>query len=337
MLRHGLPLAGVELSAQLARLAELAAVGRCLGLSALAAVCSCLIAANLVMAPVAHVTSSVVAHLAVQPVSDGTIRRRRDGRAQAAAALALAALISLPISLLYYLTPALLSRLPLPDDLLPGARDYMPTMVWAVAPGLLQAAALGYLRAWQRLPTASLVIVATAIAYIGLLPRALAAGGLRGAAVAVAAVHFASLLLLLAFHRNAFRAREPPPPPPPVPPPPPPPPLAAVAAERFRDLCAGFPFAALLATLRAGPAPMLVLFSLCFGCDAPAVAAISILFALLQARIGRVGGEGLDFGWRSTTIAMARGRASGCRGREEDSESGTIEGRGLREARLRLK
>eukprot|EP00962_Isochrysis_galbana_P021507 scaffold6348_cov117-Isochrysis_galbana.AAC.4 len=193
VLRHGLPLAGVELAAQLARLAELAAVGRCLGLSALAAVCSCLIAANLVMAPVAHVTASVVAHLAVQPIADGTIRRRRDGRAQAAAALALAALISLPISLLYYVTPALLARLQLPDPVLLGAGEYMPTLVLAVAPGLLQAAALGYLRAWQRLPTASLVIVATTLAYIWLLPRALSAGGLRGAAVAVAVVHAASL------------------------------------------------------------------------------------------------------------------------------------------------
>ena len=309
VLRHGLPLAGVELAAQLMRLAELAAIGRSLGVSALAAVCACLISAHLVMAPVAHVTSSVVAHLAVQPVGDGTVRRRRDGRAQAFAALALASLISLPISLLYFFTPDLIARLPLPPPprVLREAHQYIPTLVWAVAPGLLQAAALGYLRAWQRLPTASLVIMGAALAYILLLPSCLAAGGLRAAAGAVAAFHAASLLLLLGFHSNAFRAREPPSTLPPSVPPPPAPPLATAAAERLRDLFSGFPFAALLATLRAGPAPMLLLFSLCFGCEPASVAALAILFALLQVR----GGTTNRRTYRQHTHAHARTRTRG--------------------------
>ena len=159
---------------------------------------------------------------------------------------------------------------------------YLHMLIWAVLPALLQAAAVGYLRAWQRLPTAALVILATAVAYVLALPAAVAADGLAGAAAAVAATHAVSLLLLVGFHHNAFHAREPPLAPPPAHSPPEQAGLATAAAERLRDLLSGFPFAALLATLRAGPAPMLVFFSLWLGCDAAAVAAISIVFALLQ-------------------------------------------------------
>ena len=99
--------------------------------------------------------------------------------------------------------------------------------------------------------------------------------GLPAAALSAAALHCASLVALVASHPNAFTAA------PAAASPPLPLPLAAY--DRFLDVCRGFGGAAALALLRAGSSPMLLLIALGGGCDAAAVAALSLLLALLQA------------------------------------------------------
>jgi len=279
VLRHGLPLATVELSAQAARLAELAAVGSLLGTTALAALAASHCAASLFTAPLAHVTSSVVAHLAVRPLGGGLTGQRRplDGRAHAAATAALAALLTAPVTGVYCSFPALLRALPSPPEagVVDGAESYLPLLSASALPLLLHAAALGYLRAWQRMSTAAVATLVVALLYALLLPAAVKTAGLPAAALSTAALHCASLVALVASHPNAFTAA------PAAASPPLPLPLAAY--DRFLDVCHGFGGAATLALLRAGSSPMLLLFALGGGCDADAVAALSLLFALLQA------------------------------------------------------
>ena len=143
VLRHSLPLATVELAAQAARLAELAAVGSILGTTALAALAASHCAASLVTAPLAHVTSSVVAHLAVRPLGGGLTGQRRplDGRAHAAATAALAALLTAPVTGVYCSFPALLRALPSPPEagVVDGAASYLPLLSASALPHLLHA------------------------------------------------------------------------------------------------------------------------------------------------------------------------------------------------------
>eukprot|EP00966_Prymnesium_polylepis_P105600 2445809-Prymnesium_polylepis.1 len=164
ILRYSGPVALVNLCQYASQIIDLAVVGHTLGVQPLAAVCLCLVIANLTQEPACFIIANAMTTLctdafharatAYMPTACSPVDYLKG-------AFLFCLVLSLPIGGLLALTPGLLSLLDLPASVLAAAGTYAPWYAFTVTPALLQSMLLGYLRAQRRLQSTATVCVAT--------------------------------------------------------------------------------------------------------------------------------------------------------------------------------
>jgi Na+-driven multidrug efflux pump len=198
------PIALTNLVAVAHGILDFGIVGRCLPPEALVALCLSHVVIHLVLEPCVFILHNAVTSLCANAVA---AQHSADLVWHLRAACLFSVLIAIPIIALVLVTPRILASpcVAVPVEVTQGIDAYAPAYALAVAPSLLLAALLGFLRAHgQQRSTAAiswLSLVPNAVLALLMVPRV----GLRGSAYATAGTRLVCLLLLARRHRVLVR------------------------------------------------------------------------------------------------------------------------------------
>ncbi|KAL1524769.1 hypothetical protein AB1Y20_019652 [Prymnesium parvum] len=213
ILRYSGPVALVNLCQAATQVIDLAVIGRTLPFPCLAAACLCLVLSHLLHEPAAFIVANAMTTLCTD-----AFHARATAYAPAAfgaadylkGALVFCLLLSLPVGVLVTCSPALLSLLRLPDEVLAAAHVFARWSALAVTPALLQSMLLGFLRAQRRLHSTATIFIGAVGCNLTLALLLVPAFGLQGSVWATALTRYFAVLLLVLYHRDAlpFTAAE---------------------------------------------------------------------------------------------------------------------------------
>ncbi len=285
LLRFGIPVTLVNLSAYLMQIVDLAVVGHLLGAPSLTAVCLVLVFINLTQEPACFITANAMTTLCADLFYK---QRFSHVGTHVRAAVLFALLLTVPFAAFFWSTPRILALFTLDADVLDAAQAYAPWTVLATTPALLLSSVLGLLRAQGKMKSTavvSCVAVGTNLALaLFLVPKF----GLAGSALSTAATRYLAVIVLAIYHRQSFHLSASP-----LTDPAPNPPSSAETLEPdaptvgsgLGALFRQYAFSLLPATMRIGVAQVLTLFALQLCSDSIHAAAISLVTLLLQTTL----------------------------------------------------